>query len=105
MPLQDKLDAFRADFEGGRLPFKPTAAQTAIMHMSTADLIASGLAEGALKAGDTAPDFTLENIHDALLKKAAEKGWPIGVSIGVATVIMNELGIDSQGNYSAIPNL
>lgn len=61
MPLQDKLDAFRADFEGGRLPFKPTAAQTAIMHMSTADLIASGLAEGALKAGDTAPDFTLED--------------------------------------------
>ncbi|MCB2148918.1 MAG: GGDEF domain-containing protein [Deltaproteobacteria bacterium] len=28
-----------------------------------------------------------ENIHDALLKKAAEKGWPIGVSIGVAVFL------------------
>ena len=75
MTLQDKLDAFRSDFESGRLPFKPTEAQLATMKKATADLIASGQAGRALKTGDTAPDFTLEDsdgtLHNlqALLKK------------------------------------
>ncbi len=59
MPLQDRLDAFKADLKGGRLPFKPQPNQLEIMDRATADLTASGQAERALKAGDAAPDFTL----------------------------------------------
>jgi peroxiredoxin len=55
MSLQDRLDAFKADFEGKKAP--PEAV--AVMHKATADLIASGQAERALSAGDRAPAFTL----------------------------------------------
>ena len=55
MSLQEKLDAFRADFETNKAP--PEA--TAIMHRATAELIASGQAERALKVGDRAPAFAL----------------------------------------------
>lgn len=61
MSLQDKLDAFRDDFEGGRLPFKPTQEQLAIIHRGTQALIESGQADRALKAGDVAPEFELED--------------------------------------------
>jgi hypothetical protein len=47
MSLQDKLDAFKADFEGRKAP----ANVVAIMHKATADLIASGQADRALKTG------------------------------------------------------
>jgi peroxiredoxin len=57
--LQDKLDALKADFEGGKFPLKPSAEVLDIMHRGTAELIASGQAERALKAGDHAPQFTL----------------------------------------------
>lgn len=52
--LQDKLDAFRTQF-AGRAPAHVIAA----MEKATADLVATGQAERALKAGDRAPDFTL----------------------------------------------
>lgn len=55
LPLQGKLDAFKAEFER---TFAPPAV-IAIMHKATDDLIASRQAERALKAGDPAPDFTL----------------------------------------------
>jgi peroxiredoxin len=61
MSLQDRLDAFKADFESGKLPFKPTAQQLEAMHRATAELIASGQAQRALKAGDKAPDFVLND--------------------------------------------
>jgi peroxiredoxin len=61
MSLQDRLDAFKTDFEGGKLPFKPTAQQLEAMHRATAELIASGQAQRALKAGDKAPDFVLND--------------------------------------------
>ncbi len=61
MSLQDRLDAFKADFEGGKLPFKPTAQQLEAMHRATAELIASGQAKRALKAGDKAPQFVLDD--------------------------------------------
>ncbi|HEX3664601.1 MAG TPA: peroxiredoxin-like family protein [Rhizomicrobium sp.] len=61
MTLQDRLDAFKADFEGGKLSFKPTADALDVMHRATADLIASGQALNAKKAGDKAPDFTLKD--------------------------------------------
>jgi Redoxin len=55
MSLQDRLDAFKADFEGKKAP--PEAV--AVMHKATADLIASGQAKRALSAGDRPPAFTL----------------------------------------------
>ncbi len=61
MTLQDKLDAFKADFESGRLPFKPTKEALEIMHRATAALIATGQAQRARKAGDVAPEFTLND--------------------------------------------
>jgi len=59
MKLQDRLDAFKADFEAGRFPLKPSAHDLETMRRATAELIASGQAQRALKAGDRAPEFTL----------------------------------------------
>ena len=59
MALQDRLNAFKADFEAGRLALKPPKEALAIMHRGTAELIQSGQAQRAKKAGDTAPEFTL----------------------------------------------
>ncbi len=55
MTLQDKLDAFKADFEANQAP--PAAVEA--FHRSTQELIDAGLADRALKAGDQAPEFTL----------------------------------------------
>ena len=60
MALQDKLDAFKADFEAGRFPLKPTKEALDTMQRATAELIASGQAQRAKKAGDAAPEFVLE---------------------------------------------
>lgn len=54
MALQDKLDEFRVKFSG-RAP----AHVIAVMEKATADLVATGQAERALKVGDREPDFTL----------------------------------------------
>jgi peroxiredoxin len=61
MSLQDRLDAFKADLENGRLPFKPTPQQLEAMQRATAALVATGQAQRALKAGDSAPDFVLND--------------------------------------------
>jgi peroxiredoxin len=61
MSLQDRLDALKADFEGGKFPVKPSAGQLDAMHRATAELIATGQAQRALKAGDKAPDFVLND--------------------------------------------
>lgn len=55
LSLQGKLDAFKAEFETRLAP----PAVLAIMHRVTNELIASGQAQRALKAGDRAPDFDL----------------------------------------------
>jgi peroxiredoxin len=55
MTLQDRLDAFKAEFQAARpLELRET------MSRATVELIASGAAGLALKAGDTAPEFTLD---------------------------------------------
>jgi peroxiredoxin len=59
MALQDRLDAFKADFVSGKLPFKPSQERLATMKRATDALIESGQAQRAKKAGDAAPDFTL----------------------------------------------
>lgn len=61
MSLQDKLDAFKTDFEAGKPPYSVPPLVIETMHRATAELIASGAAQKALKAGDKAPAFTLND--------------------------------------------
>jgi peroxiredoxin len=61
MALQDRLDAFKADFIAGKLGFKPTPERLDAMDRATAALIESGQAQRAKKAGDVAPEFTLND--------------------------------------------
>jgi peroxiredoxin len=64
--LQDRLDALKADFEGNKAP----AEVVAVMRKATADLIASGQAEKALKAGMRAPEFALPDAHGQVQRSA-----------------------------------
>src|SRR3546814_8394518 len=61
MSLQAKLDAFKADFEAGKPPYNVPYSVIETMHRATAELIASGAAGRAKKAGDKAPAFTLKD--------------------------------------------
>lgn len=61
MKLQDKLDAMREDCENGRFPLVPTGEQLETMQRATRSLVDSGQADDALKAGDIAPEFTLQD--------------------------------------------
>jgi peroxiredoxin len=61
MALQDRLNAFKADFESGRFSLKPTQAELDAMHRATSELIESAQAQRARKAGDTAPAFILRD--------------------------------------------
>lgn len=71
MSLQEKLDAFK-DALQKRQP--PEVVET--MRRATADLIASGQAERALKAGDAAPAFILpdEDGRPVKLRELLAKG-------------------------------
>jgi peroxiredoxin len=71
MSLQDKLDAFRTNFEAGGPPYKAPAFVHEPMHRATAELIASGAAERALKPGDKAPIFTLNDPDGQPVSSAA----------------------------------
>jgi thiol-disulfide isomerase/thioredoxin len=51
--------AFKADFRAGKPPYNVPASVIATMDRATNELIASGAAGRALKAGDIAPEFTL----------------------------------------------
>lgn len=55
MTLQDRLDQFKAEFRAARPP-----EVRAIMERANAELIASGAAARAIKAGERAPAFTLQ---------------------------------------------
>lgn len=61
MTLQSKLDAFKADFEAGKPPYNVPPSVIETMHRATSELIASGAAALALKAGDKAPAFALKD--------------------------------------------
>ncbi|MGA6983766.1 MAG: amylo-alpha-1,6-glucosidase [Candidatus Sulfotelmatobacter sp.] len=61
MTLQQKLDDFKAQFESGGPPYNAPMAVIEIFHRATEELRQSGLAERALKTGDRAPAFTLNN--------------------------------------------
>jgi peroxiredoxin len=68
--LQAKLDAFKADFEAGKPPYSVPRAFVETMHRATADLIASGAARRAKKAGDVAPAFSLKDPHGNVVSSA-----------------------------------
>ncbi len=73
MTLQQRLDEYKAKFESGGAP--KAAIET--MHRATKELRESRLAERALKAGDRAPAFTLNNqdgLGDRGLKVAGQFG-------------------------------
>lgn len=63
MSLQEKLDALRTDFENNIAP--PSVVQA--LHRAVNELITSGAPDRALKAGDTAPVFTLPDPDGALV--------------------------------------
>ncbi|PTB21879.1 alkyl hydroperoxide reductase [Trinickia symbiotica] len=61
MSLQDKLDAFKADFKAGKPPYHAPPEIHPVMERATAELIASGQASRAIKVGDLAPHFRLKD--------------------------------------------
>jgi peroxiredoxin len=63
MSLQARLDAFKADFEAGKPPYSVPRSVIETMHRATAELIASGGAQRALKAGDKVPSFVLKDAN------------------------------------------
>jgi peroxiredoxin len=77
MSLQAKLDAFKADFEAGKPPYSVPRSVIETMHRATAELIASGAASRAKRAGEVAPSFSLRDpdgnviTSEDLLKKGA----------------------------------
>ncbi|MEM9301495.1 MAG: peroxiredoxin-like family protein [Pseudomonadota bacterium] len=76
MALQDRLDAFKANFQKQA----PADAQ-AVMAQATDDLRASGILERTIQVGDRVPDFALENQNGETVTLAAlrERG-PVVVS-------------------------
>lgn len=58
MSLQEKLDELKKQFESSA----PKDA-VEIMHRATEDLRTSGIPDRAVKVGDVAPDFTLNNAY------------------------------------------
>lgn len=63
MRLPERLAAFRANFEAGGPPYHVPAWVHEPMHRATDELIASGAAARALKAGDRAPEFALKDAN------------------------------------------
>jgi len=61
MTLEQKMDDFKAQFESGGPPYNAPKAVIEVFHRATEDLCQSGLAERALKTGERAPAFTLNN--------------------------------------------
>ena len=70
MSLQAKLDAFKADFEAGKPPYSVPRSVIETMHRATAELIESGAARRAKKAGDVAPSFSLKDPEGNVVNSA-----------------------------------
>ena len=64
MTLQQKLHDFKAHFESGGPPRDAAKAVIEIFHRATEELRQSGLAERALKTGDSGADIHLNNQLD-----------------------------------------
>ena len=105
MSLQDKLDAFRANFEAGGPPYNAPAGIHEPMHRATAELVASGAAGRALKVGDKAPAFVLKDPEGNEISSAGllEQG-PLVVTFyrGVWCPYCN---MDLQAIQAALPEI
>jgi hypothetical protein len=63
MTLQEKLNNLKANFE------KSAPKETLeIMHRATGDLSNSGIMEGVVKTGDTAPEFELKDNDEKVIR-------------------------------------
>lgn len=58
MSLQARLDRIRESFEKDAPP-----EVVSVMHRVTDDLRASGIMDGIVTEGESAPDFTLDDTH------------------------------------------
>lgn len=65
MTLQERLDAYKAEFESKLSPEK-----LAIMHRATEDLRRSGILERVIKVGAQAPEFVLPNVRGEKVSSA-----------------------------------
>lgn len=77
MPLQQKLDAYKKDFEA-----KAPKEALAVMHNATKVLGESGILNRAVKVQDIAPDFVLKNTssQDVSLGDLIDRG-PVVLSV------------------------
>ena len=66
MSLQDRLDAFKADFEGTKVPPEVVS----VMHRATGELAASGQVQRALAVGAKLPAFNLSDSEDRAVSSA-----------------------------------
>lgn len=105
MSLQARLDAFKADFQSGGPPYNAPASIVERLNRATEELVASGLAGRALKAGDKAPAFSLPDPDGRPVSSAELLGrGPLVVSFyrGVWCPYCN---IDLQALQAALPQL
>ena len=63
MSLQAKLDKMREQFESTAPPEALT-----VMHQATKDLLTSDIRDGVLKIGDRAPEFSLSDQDNNLVR-------------------------------------
>lgn len=81
MSLQEKLDAFKAQFDSGGPPYNVPPEAVAIMHRATDELRSSGITDRTLRVGDRAPDFVLPDYEGKLFdSQAARRTGPLVVS-------------------------
>ncbi len=66
MTLQERLDAYKADFQK-----KVPADKLAIMHRATEDLRQSGILERVIKVGAAIPEFVLPNQRGEKISSSA----------------------------------
>lgn len=67
MSLRHRLTVFKANFEAGGPPYYAPSSVPYLIHRATDELVASGAASRALKAGEFIPDFNLLDSHDRLV--------------------------------------
>ena len=81
MSLQERLDAFKAQFESGGPPYNVPTEAVAIMHRATDELRTSNITDRALRVGDRAPDFILPDYEGKLFdSQVARRTGPLVVS-------------------------
>jgi peroxiredoxin len=105
MSLQHRLDLIKVDWEAGRYPVQPTQEELATMRRATEALVASGQAQRALKAGEPAPDFVLEDADGKpVSSRALLKQGPLVVSFyrGIWCPYCNA---DLQALESVVPEI